>query len=96
MYLQLTLYEHSAHKLIICLFELVCMLSLINVCSARLFGVNTYFESNVASFRKSETEQWQYSISNARCLLVKETKIQNLSCVVHFEYLEPNALESFD
>ena len=33
----------------------------------------------IDSFRKSETDAWHYSISNARCLLDKETKIQNLS-----------------
>ena len=34
----------------------------------------------IASCRKSETEAWHYSISNARCLVDDaETKIQNLS-----------------
>ena len=58
------------------------------------WAVNT----NVASFRKSETSAWHNSISKARRLLdVKKRRFKMRPIgVVHFEcFTEPMRLESF-
>ena len=92
------MYKAKVWKLYICIKFILCVTSN-NLSSKHVYGfADKKTQSHIASFKKSETEEWHYSISNARCQLdVKKRRFKICPIgVVHFEYFtEPMRLESF-